>query len=80
MGKNYAIERAKFEHQQRQQAELYRKLGMDEEQIQTMQDEGTYYDYLNQLWRNFCINDTYEPGSTFKIITMAAGLSARRRS
>ena len=36
MGKNYAIERAKFEHQQRQQAELYRKLGMDEEQIQTM--------------------------------------------
>lgn len=36
MGKNYAIERAKFERQQRQQAELYRKLGMDEEQIQTM--------------------------------------------
>lgn len=36
MGKNYAIERAKFERQQRQQAEQYRKLGMDEEQIQTM--------------------------------------------
>ena len=30
--------------------------------------------FLNQMWRNFSINDTYEPGSTFKIATSAAGL------
>ena len=29
---------------------------------------------LNQMWRNFNINDTYEPGSTFKVITSSAGL------
>ncbi|WP_318708641.1 peptidoglycan D,D-transpeptidase FtsI family protein [Candidatus Acetatifactor stercoripullorum] len=29
---------------------------------------------LNAVWRNGCINDTYEPGSTFKIVTAAAGL------
>ena len=38
--------------------------------------DGERQDLLNQMWRNRCINDTYEPGSTFKIITAAAGLEA----
>lgn len=31
-------------------------------------------DLLNQMWRNQCINDTYEPGSIFKVITASAAL------
>ena len=31
-------------------------------------------DYLNEMWRNPCVSDTYEPGSTFKIITTSAAL------
>lgn len=34
-------------------------------------------DLLNNMWRNGCINDTYEPGSAFKIVTAAAGLEEK---
>ena len=35
---------------------------------------GITQDDLNNMWRNFCINDTYEPGSTFKIVTATSAL------
>lgn len=46
-------------------------IDVDENTEQT--DEQTQ-EMLNQMWRNPCINDTYEPGSTFKIITASACL------
>lgn len=33
-------------------------------------------EYLNQKWRNHCVSDTYEPGSTFKVITATSALEA----
>ena len=49
----------------------------EETEEETQGESGTEaqeQELLNQMWRNGCINDTYEPGSTFKIITAAAGL------
>ena len=44
-----------------------------QEEITAMTDEGRM-DAWNQMWRNFCVNDTYEPGSPAKPMTVAAGL------
>ncbi len=47
--------------------------GVDEEKLSDEKKQ----DALNQMWRNGCINDTYEPGSTFKIITASACLEEK---
>ena len=47
-------------------------LGMNEDGLKADEKQ----DLLNQMWRNGCINDTYEPGSIFKIITSSACLEA----
>lgn len=47
-------------------------------QLETAPKDGEEkQDLLNQMWRNTCINDTYEPGSIFKVFTTAAALEAR---
>ena len=46
------------------------------EAIQTMEEDGTIYDAYNKLWRNYCVSDTYEPGSTVKPFTVASALDA----
>lgn len=40
------------------------------------EDNDAYYRQLNALWKNFCINDTYEPGSVSKPFTVAAGIES----
>lgn len=47
----------------------------EKEPEEAVETTATNQDALNRMWRNSCINDTYEPGSTFKIVTACAGLS-----
>ncbi len=59
------------------EVEEYGNLVKKKTKVPAVREEMTdkeYQDRLNQMWRNGTINDTYEPGSTFKIITAAAGL------
>lgn len=43
-------------------------------QKQSQESVKKQQEYLNRKWRNSCLNDTYEPGSVFKIVTATAGL------
>lgn len=43
---------------------------------EVLKDSDVLYQNLNHLWKNYCISDTYEPGSTAKPFTVAAGLES----
>ncbi len=45
-----------------------------EETIKQMEEDGTKVERLQEIWRNFCVSDTFEPGSVMKPFTLAAGL------
>ncbi|MDD6492622.1 MAG: penicillin-binding transpeptidase domain-containing protein [Firmicutes bacterium] len=50
---------------------------INEENVNTLsEDPDVLYQNLNALWKNFCINDTYEPGSVSKPFTVAAGIES----
>jgi len=51
---------------------ILNETGKQETEVENVESIQNRY---NQMWRNSCVNDTYEPGSTFKIITACAGLS-----
>lgn len=47
-----------------------------EESLMTIETENLMYLHLDALWKNFCISDTYEPGSVAKPFTVAAGIES----
>jgi len=57
-----------------QNGDIYAMVDAPEYNLNKPFAEGLSVEQLNERWRNGCINDTYEPGSIFKIITTCAGL------
>ncbi|MBR5467839.1 MAG: peptidoglycan glycosyltransferase, partial [Firmicutes bacterium] len=48
-------------------------IGKEDEEWDAL-DENSQYEYLNKTWKNFCVSDTFEPGSVFKPIVVAEAL------
>lgn len=51
---------------------------ISEQMLEEIEKEGLTYLHLDALWKNFCISDTYEPGSTAKSMTLATGIETGR--
>lgn len=77
-----AIYQEKLEELQKEKDRVYDSLS--DEEKDAMDDKLEEYsdkankklNLLNDLWRNYCVSDTYEPGSTVKPMTVAAGIEA----
>lgn len=71
----YVEERVKDENTDEDDADRNEQDGNSEDKknVEEMTNQEKQ-DALNNMWRNFCINDTYEPGSTFKLVTATAAL------
>lgn len=72
----------KLEELETRKKESYASLSEEErqaldEEIKTYEEKANQkYQLLNDMWRNFCVSDTYEPGSTVKPMTVAGAIEA----
>ena len=77
-----AVYKEKLETLQKEKEEVYHSLSeeeqkaMDDQIKEYTEKSNQKYTLLNEMWRNFCVSDTYEPGSTVKPMVVAAALES----